>query len=194
MVKFNNDRTINTKNRINKVFIDLMKEKGFLKVTVGDIIERAGINRSTFYAYYLDKYDLLEKAEDRFLVGLREIEDVASFDIPLKNSNSDSSLAQLERYIRYMYENGELFMSFSLDREIGSEFMNKVNNAIRTLWLDKHLLDRLSLPQNYAQAVLVNMANGLIYEWVKSDLRETPEEFMKIYNQTINNVLIGIIS
>jgi AcrR family transcriptional regulator len=44
---------------IRKTLIDLIAEKGFDAVTVGDIADRAMINRSTFYRHYPDKYALV---------------------------------------------------------------------------------------------------------------------------------------
>jgi AcrR family transcriptional regulator len=42
-------------------FIDLLTEKGFEKITINDIAERANINRGTVYLHYADKFDLLDK-------------------------------------------------------------------------------------------------------------------------------------
>lgn len=42
-------------------FIDLLAEKGFEKITINDISERANINRGTVYLHYVDKFDLLDK-------------------------------------------------------------------------------------------------------------------------------------
>ena len=57
-------RIIKTRRAIQAAFLRLMKEKGFAAVTVKDIIRDAEINRSTFYAHYEDKYDLLESIEN----------------------------------------------------------------------------------------------------------------------------------
>lgn len=37
----------------------LMEEKPFGKISVGDICERCGMNRKTFYYHFKDKYDLV---------------------------------------------------------------------------------------------------------------------------------------
>ena len=50
-----------TKQQIMSVFIDLLNEKPFEKITVTDIVERSKINRNTFYYYYADIYDLFEE-------------------------------------------------------------------------------------------------------------------------------------
>jgi len=44
---------------LREALIDLIEEKGFDAVTVGDIAERAMVNRTTFYRHYPDKYALV---------------------------------------------------------------------------------------------------------------------------------------
>jgi len=46
---------------LQEAIIDLIAKKGFEAITVGDIAERAMINRATFYRHYEDKYDLVAK-------------------------------------------------------------------------------------------------------------------------------------
>lgn len=54
-------RIIKTKEAIYQAFIELLNEKGYDAMRVQDIIERAQIGRSTFYAHYESKELLLEK-------------------------------------------------------------------------------------------------------------------------------------
>ena len=44
---------------MSKSGIDLLKEKTFEEIKVSDICNKALINRSTFYAHYQDKYELV---------------------------------------------------------------------------------------------------------------------------------------
>jgi AcrR family transcriptional regulator len=60
-------RVIKTKANIKKVFIELLNQKEFDKITVQDILDHALINRSTFYKYYADKYDLAEQLVDEVI-------------------------------------------------------------------------------------------------------------------------------
>ncbi len=48
-----------THHFLQEAIIELVTEKGFDAITVGDIAERAMINRATFYRHYQDKYDLV---------------------------------------------------------------------------------------------------------------------------------------
>lgn len=47
-----------TKKAIADAFIELLKTKAFDKISVQRILDAADVNRSTFYKYYQDKYDL----------------------------------------------------------------------------------------------------------------------------------------
>jgi len=60
-------RVIKTKSNIKKVFIELLYQEEFSKITVQEILDRALINRSTFYKYYIDKYDLAEHLVDEVI-------------------------------------------------------------------------------------------------------------------------------
>jgi len=59
-MKHRPDRRIRrTRAALQAALIDLMTEKGYDAVTVQDIIDRADVGRSTFYAHFTDKEDLL---------------------------------------------------------------------------------------------------------------------------------------
>ena len=48
-------RVVKTKRNIKSAMVSLLNEKDFHDITVQDILDRALINRSTFYRYYDDK-------------------------------------------------------------------------------------------------------------------------------------------
>lgn len=52
-------RVLRTRTLIVQAFEKAMDEKGFEAVSVQDIVERAGINRATFYDHFDDKFALL---------------------------------------------------------------------------------------------------------------------------------------
>ncbi len=57
-------RVQKTRQSLHGALISLILEKGFDTVTVQDIIDRANVGRSTFYAHYLSKEDLLQSGFD----------------------------------------------------------------------------------------------------------------------------------
>ena len=52
---------------IRQALMDLLREKSFEKITVTDIVNRADINRSTFYAHYTDVRALMEEIQDELV-------------------------------------------------------------------------------------------------------------------------------
>lgn len=83
-------RVIKTRKLIYQTLLELMKEKTFEEIKVSDICSKAMINRSTFYAHYEDKYELLVD----FLSNLKE-----EFAHEL-NENCKENLSIREYYIR----------------------------------------------------------------------------------------------
>lgn len=53
-------RITKTKRDLRYAIVELLKTNQFEKITVGDICEKAMVNRMTFYKHFNDKYDLLE--------------------------------------------------------------------------------------------------------------------------------------
>ena len=65
-------RVKRTRSLILQSFSELLAEKGFESISVQDVTDKAQINRATFYAHFVDKYELL----DRWIrqIFLQEIE------------------------------------------------------------------------------------------------------------------------
>lgn len=59
----NNQRFHETEVRMENAMLELMKRTEFEKITVKKICEKAQVNRSTFYAHFMDIYDMLDKME-----------------------------------------------------------------------------------------------------------------------------------
>jgi len=67
MIEKKTDRRVaRTRMALHRALIELILEKRYDKITVQDIIDRADVGRSTFYAHFLDKEDLLMKGFSMF--------------------------------------------------------------------------------------------------------------------------------
>jgi AcrR family transcriptional regulator len=56
-----NVRVRRTQTLLREALIDLIEERGFEVLTVGELTQRAMISRAAFYRNYQDKYDLVEQ-------------------------------------------------------------------------------------------------------------------------------------
>ncbi len=63
----NSERSTLTKQRIHQAFINLRKRKSMEQIRVTELCRMADTNRTTFYHYYEDIYNLSNDVEDQFL-------------------------------------------------------------------------------------------------------------------------------
>jgi len=63
-------RVQRTRQLLNEALMSLIVEKGYEAITVQDIIDRANLGRSTFYAHYQDKEDLLLSGMEKIVHSL----------------------------------------------------------------------------------------------------------------------------
>jgi AcrR family transcriptional regulator len=60
-------RVVRTRDTLGDALVELIREKPFDDITVQQILDRAGVGRSTFYTHYRDKEDLfMSDVEDFF--------------------------------------------------------------------------------------------------------------------------------
>jgi AcrR family transcriptional regulator len=60
-------RILRTRDTLGDALVALMHEKNFEEITVQDVLDRAGVGRSTFYVHYRDKDDLFLSDVEDFL-------------------------------------------------------------------------------------------------------------------------------
>ena len=63
-------RTQRTRRQLNGALVDLIKEKRFDEITVQNVIDRAGVGRSTFYSHFRDKEDVFEQQWEQYMERL----------------------------------------------------------------------------------------------------------------------------
>lgn len=68
-------RTKSTRNHIKDTFLVMLKKQPFLKIRITALCQKAGITRATFYAHYLDIYDLVDDIMNDALIFLDSITD-----------------------------------------------------------------------------------------------------------------------
>lgn len=63
-------RIARTRERLGDALVALLQEKEFDTITVQQVLDRAGVGRSTFYVHYRDKEDLFLSDVDEFLEAM----------------------------------------------------------------------------------------------------------------------------
>jgi AcrR family transcriptional regulator len=65
-----NVRVRRTKTLLREALIELIEERGFEALTIGELTERAMVSRAAFYRNYQDKYDLVEQIFEEAMSAL----------------------------------------------------------------------------------------------------------------------------
>lgn len=100
-------RVIKTKNNIKNAFIQLLRENDFNVVTIQNILDKALINRKTFYNHYTDKYDLAEQLIHEFFN-----ECMSFFELRTgKFESMDIFLDQVDAIYKELYEQKDLILA-----------------------------------------------------------------------------------
>ena len=170
--------------RIKKTFLSLLEEKGFQSVSVTDIIKQAGINRTTFYAHYKDKYELVEQLELELWKPL--------FTMLEEKLNPPGDLLNnmqgwLLHIANYYYEHRNLLLLYAGDRG-DPNYWNFFSRKIQELLNQTTVKSQLAVPLEYMMAFLMGASSSVLMIWVKRGFRETPEEFSKIIYEIAKDI------
>ncbi|MBP3677897.1 MAG: TetR/AcrR family transcriptional regulator C-terminal domain-containing protein [Agathobacter sp.] len=96
--------SIRSRNLIRQAFYETLKEKSFEKITVTDIVKKADINRSTFYAHYPDVMGLLDEIQEEILNYTQKFMGEIDF-----SDFFDNPKPYLQNIVKLVSENNELY-------------------------------------------------------------------------------------
>ena len=168
-----NQRYIQTKEKIEAVFLELLKEKDISKISVSEICRLAGIHRTTFYGHFEDIYALM-----RSIVGEMYTQLLDFFIIDEKVWLPGGFL-QLFEFIR---ENKDFFRSYleSYSRQ------SLAFQALPTVMEDnlKRLIREFDFATKeelyYHQTFVCEGLTARIKLWISRGCAESPEEMCRI--------------
>ena len=167
-------RITKTKQAIKESFIALVKQKGYNKVSVTDIVNKANINRNTFYLHYQDKEDLIKKLLNDSALKIGKLLGYADF---LKHTNfSNISELQIRWGLRIILNNMEddldLYKTVLDDLSLQGYFdhvLETMKTAIAVL------LDVSNPKSNLVFEYTMSGIFGLVRQWIKNTTISTAE-------------------
>ncbi|MET4061094.1 AcrR family transcriptional regulator [Arthrobacter sp. UYP6] len=80
-------KTMNIKEELARVSVDLFSTQGYAKTSVQQIVDAAGVTKGALYHYFNSKDDLLFEIYDRILtLQHRNLEEIAARNLPLEET------------------------------------------------------------------------------------------------------------
>lgn len=158
-----------TKKRIKEEFIRLLREMPLNKITVTLICKKAQINRATFYKYYDNPYDLLNKLEqDLFL----ELQDAL---MHLKHKNFYHVFRLVLESLKENKEIYEVFFKEDGDGDFRRQiFALSYQENIRII--NRFFPDMTPKEQDWLYYFIGEGCNGILNRWIDTGMEEEIEE------------------
>ena len=163
----NNKRRRESQEKIEKAFVDLLQRRSIQEITVSDIIKQTGLNRSTFYANYIDIFDLADKTRERLEADFSNL--FAEYDY----FNDRSGAEKMFNHIR---ENQIFYQTY-----------------FKLCYDDKHLIstydprraeqEHIDSNIKYHIEFFRNGLNAIIKLWLAGGCKESPKEMAEVLKQ-----------
>lgn len=165
-------RIARTQQSLQSALLDLATSRGLDDITVADIADHAGVNRSTFYQHYSDKDTLLADALDGAV-------EAAGLSVPTKPESHDTPPVEIVAFLHHVDEHADLYRW-----AVGSHGSAVVTDRLRarTEALVRHHLDLAGsespfddIPDEIAAAGIAGAGLGVIRAWLEGSPRAEVE-------------------
>lgn len=161
----NNKRRKESQEKIEKTFIQLIQTKELSNISVTDICKLTHLNRSTFYANYIDIYDLADKVRKNL-----EEEVALLYNDEISNNYNSNDFLKLFRHIKDNPLFYKTYFKLGFDNEY--KIFQYDTNLSKEHFNDKFI--------NYHIEFFKSGLNSVIKLWLENDCKESPEEINSI--------------
>lgn len=161
----NNQRRKNSQKQIETALIQLLQDRELNQVTVTDVCKLAGVNRTTFYASYLDIYDLADAVQRRLE---NEVAELYREEREQKFNSND--FLKLFCHIR---ENQLFYKTYFKLGTDGRFQITEYDIHQAAAYYNNQYIE-------YHMEFFRNGLNAIIKMWLRNGCKETPEEIASI--------------
>ena len=174
-----NQRVRLSKQLLRQSLIDLLHQKSIHKVSVREICDKAQVNRSTFYKYYGNQYELFSEMEGETL-------DYVNRHLSVEQTTVAGDLSQITKLVKFVDDNAPL-SRILINHNIDPNFPDAlINLSCLRRWIDSHFRTVYSEAEmEYVYVLIVNGGYSLIKKWINKDDREPPELIAELLCRTI---------
>jgi len=161
----NNKKRKKSQEKIEKAFIELIQKREINEISVVEIIKLAQINRSTFYANYLDIYDLANKIRDKL-----EAEVNFLYQDEIVNYYNSNDYLKIFKHIKENQLFYKTYFKLNYDKSYN---VKQYDTSQAKEYFDDKFID-------YHITFFKNGFNAIIKKWLDNGCLETPEEMESI--------------
>lgn len=181
----------NTALLMDEALISLLEIKDLEYITVKEICEKAGVNRSTFYLHYETIADLadeaLKSADERFLSYFSQSEKEIVGKIYEKQLEDLVFITQeyLRPYLQFIYDNKNIYRAAFRNPQ-------SMQVHVRYRYLTEHILkpvlNRFEIPESFHKYYIAYYIEGItaiIKEWLSTDCSDPIDTIIAVMKECV---------
>lgn len=184
MCKKKEDRRIKrTKHMLKDALISLLNEREFCSISITDIVTRSDLNRSTFYAHFTDKEELLAHIIDELIKGvIHSMQEPSPADLTKLHEHGPSQ-ATINLFT-YVADHAAYFKTMLNDQRV-PQFVLQLSNTLYQFFInemenDQRVDDPLTINKGFYASYLTSVVVGFIYHWIMhTNMKYTPDYIAK---------------
>ena len=168
----NKSKYFNTALFMNEALLSLLEKKDFEYITVKELCNKAGVNRSTFYLHYETMNDLLNET-----INMIEKKFYSSFNKDLKILVTSE---YLKPYLHFVFENRKVF-KLALKRATLFNSENAFSKMNKEYFIP--IMNHFNINEKIQSFVLMYYCSGLvsiISKWLDNNCQESVDEIIDI--------------
>lgn len=180
-----------TRTAIFSAFTSLLAEKSYSKITVQEIIDAANVGRTTFYAHFETKDDLLkELCEELFghIIG-SAMDCTHTHGLYSDGSAPESVFCHLLQHLQKNDKNIIALLSCESSEMFLRFFKDSLNELVRSQFINQNRKANTDIPEDF----LINHISGSFAEmvlwWIKGHRKQTPEDLDRYFRAVIEPII-----
>ena len=174
-------RSKRTRQLLGSALVELMLEKRYDAITIQDILDRANIGRSTFYAHYKDKEDLLISEVARVIHELDKYTSALG--------QAPGALLPSLEFFRHVQQQRRLIHAFVWGHSV--EMLRRDFQALLRKIVERNLLSlsggtfSSSVPLPVAASFVASTFLLLLSWWFENDMQYSPEAMDEMFQTLV---------
>lgn len=170
MEKKEDRRITMTKRMLKDALIEILQEKDIYHVSVRELCDKADVNRTTFYKYYGNQFELLTDME-------RDMLDYLAQTVKKNEEDTEKIVSSACAYLEKNLDFARMIFNNNVDPDFARKLFAIESVKARTL--KKFYDNKNETELEYIYNFLTYGIFRLIHVWLNKEVRETPEEFAK---------------
>ena len=168
-----------TKQNIRDALFQILEEKSIDKITVAEIVQRADINRSTFYFYYEDIFDLFRQTETEVFETF--VRDIVATDAAF--TEKKDFVAYLTKYLEFCVQNS-IVCKFVTANGCNNELANRIREELKKTIPNSRGIYPETDPRYYLTTFAISGFLFSIMEWMDDGMKIAPADMAEFLTET----------